>query len=199
MLLETVSQILLTAAVSSVTGWRGDSKRKGALDAITAQSGRRAAWQQLPLSLFSLSVLFALDHLFLKVEREREKNLLCACAYGPALLLLVLSFSHSLSVSFLLSRRIAASKYTTAMGTTPLCPPVHKNKIVFRSFLLTPARHINRAVICTTTVSFREALFSPWRHAKRRQVVIPCLPGRESCILYYCNNQLCAAIPSHSS
>lgn len=37
-----------------------------------------------------------------------------------------------------------------AMATTPLCPPVHKTKIVFRSFLLTGARHTNRAVICTT-------------------------------------------------
>lgn len=37
--LETVSQILLTVAVSSVTGRRGDSERKGALDAATAHSG----------------------------------------------------------------------------------------------------------------------------------------------------------------
>lgn len=35
--LETVSQILLTGAVSSVSGRRGDSERKGALDPVTAQ------------------------------------------------------------------------------------------------------------------------------------------------------------------
>lgn len=64
--LETVSQILLTGAVSSVTDRRGDSKRKGALDAVTARMG--SILQQLSFSLFSLSVLLALDHLFLKVE-----------------------------------------------------------------------------------------------------------------------------------
>lgn len=36
-------QILLAAVVSSVTGRRGDSERKGALDAPTAQSGWRAS------------------------------------------------------------------------------------------------------------------------------------------------------------
>ena len=39
MFLETVSQILLNGAVSFVNVRTGDSKRKCALDAVTAQSG----------------------------------------------------------------------------------------------------------------------------------------------------------------
>lgn len=46
--LETISQILLAGAVSSVTGRRGDSERKGALDAPTAQSGWRASRNSFP-------------------------------------------------------------------------------------------------------------------------------------------------------
>lgn len=44
------------------------------------------------------------------------------------------------------------------MATTPLRPPVHKNRIVFHGFLLTAAQHINRTVICRTT-GMEEALF----------------------------------------
>lgn len=59
------SQILQAGAVSSVTGRRGDSERTGALDAPTAQSGRRASRNSFPPTLFSLSCLLAVAHLFL--------------------------------------------------------------------------------------------------------------------------------------
>lgn len=51
--LETVSQILLTGAVSSVTGGRGYSKRKCALDVHSQQ--HREDGEQLSFSSSSLS------------------------------------------------------------------------------------------------------------------------------------------------
>lgn len=80
-------------------------------------------------------------------------------AQFPSLsLLLSDSFSFRSTLLFSPSRWTAVSECVTALVTIPFCPLVHKNEIVFCSFLLTPAQHINRAVICATTVSYREAL-----------------------------------------
>lgn len=68
--LETVSQILLAPAVSSVTGRGGDSEKKRCPRCANSTVRMESVSEQLSLSLFSLSSLLALDHLFLKVERK---------------------------------------------------------------------------------------------------------------------------------
>lgn len=79
MFLETVSQILLTGAVSSVTVSSGDSKRKGALDAVTAQPGWRASRNSFPSYSPSLSRSLSTIY-FAKLrgkKKKEKKNALC--------------------------------------------------------------------------------------------------------------------------
>lgn len=168
------------------------AKRKGALDAPTAQSGWRASRNSFP-SPYSPSPACSLWTIYF--SKLRERKLLSAWTDSS------LSIAHSpvftLPFFLILSQDICVLSMRLLQPQLPSVPlfikrqKKKKKKIVFRSFLLTSTRHINRAVICTTTVSYREALLAPQRHAWGRYVVIPCLPGRGGSILYYGNSQVC--------
>jgi len=91
--------------------------------------------QQLPL-LLDLSLSLSLSFLlFLNCFAPKLREAKCP-VHMHRLFSLSLSLAHYLIPPRLFShsRRITASKYMTAMATTPLCPPVHKNEIVFCSF-----------------------------------------------------------------
>lgn len=98
--LETISQILLTGAASSVIGRRGDSERKGALDAPTAQSGRRVSRNSFP-SPCSPSLACSIWTIYFSKSRERTAQCLCMWTGSP----LRSSLAHSLifTLSFFLA------------------------------------------------------------------------------------------------
>lgn len=71
----------------------------------------------------------------------------------------------------------------------PSVPLFIKTKLYSAAFLLTPTRHINRALICSTTVSYGEALFySSEARREKVDVVIPFLLAGERSVLFYGNN-----------
>lgn len=99
--LEVVSQILLTGAVSSVTGRRGDSEIKGALDALTAQSGWRASRNSFP-SPYSPFQSHSLWTIYFSKLREKKKKKNCSVPLHIDRL-----FSLPLFCSFSFSRSLA--------------------------------------------------------------------------------------------